>query len=73
VVPGAPLQVAWSRIGGPGEDVLIEAEGEDCLVATDGSGGDKLKGNKGFDRYEADPGDDVDGSNEQEANCLSGG
>ena len=58
--------------GGPGRDVLIGASQDDCMVATDGEV-DKLKGNRGHDRYEADPIDIIDGSNEQAADCWAGG
>ena len=59
-------------VGGPGRDVLIGASEADCLVATDGEV-DKLKGNLGHDRYEADPGDIIDGTNEQAADCWPNG
>ena len=57
-------------VGGPGRDVLIGADQDDCLVAIDGEV-DTLKGNQGSDRYEADPIDDVDGSNENAADCYA--
>jgi Ca2+-binding RTX toxin-like protein len=60
-------------VGGSGADLLIGAEGGDCLVATYGLGNDELKGNLGFDRYEADPGDEVNGSNEQASDCWAHG
>jgi Ca2+-binding RTX toxin-like protein len=56
-------------VGGPGRDVLIGASENDCLVAEDGER-DKLKGNLGADRYEADDIDIIDGSNENAANCY---
>jgi hemolysin type calcium-binding protein len=57
-------------VGGPGRDVLIGASGDDCLVAVDGEV-DKLKGNLGHDRYEADPDDVLDGSDEDAADCYA--
>jgi Ca2+-binding RTX toxin-like protein len=57
-------------VGGPGRDVLIGASQDDCLVAADGER-DKLKGNLGADRYEADDIDIVDGSNENAADCYA--
>jgi len=57
-------------VGGPGRDVLIGAGEDDCLVAVDGEV-DILKGNQGSDRYEADPIDEVDGSNENAADCYA--
>jgi hypothetical protein len=44
----------------PGRDVLIGARQDDCLVAADGEV-DKLKGNLGNDRYEADDNEVIDG------------
>jgi Ca2+-binding RTX toxin-like protein len=57
-------------VGGPGRDVLIGASQDDCLVAADGEV-DKLKGNLGSDRYEADDNDVIDGSNENKADCYA--
>jgi Ca2+-binding RTX toxin-like protein len=57
-------------VGGPGRDVLIGASENDCLVAEDGER-DRLKGNLGVDRYEADNIDVIDGSNENRANCFA--
>jgi Ca2+-binding RTX toxin-like protein len=57
-------------VGGPGRDVLIGASEADCLVAADGEV-DKLKGNLGIDRYEADDIDIIDGSNENAADCYA--
>jgi Ca2+-binding RTX toxin-like protein len=57
-------------VGGPGRDVLIGASQDDCLVAADGEV-DKLKGNLGNDRYEADDNDVIDGSNENKADCYA--
>jgi hypothetical protein len=59
-------------VGGPGRDVLIGASENDCMVATDGEV-DKLKGNLGHDRYEADDVDLIDGSNESKADCWARG
>ncbi|HEX2025107.1 MAG TPA: calcium-binding protein [Actinomycetota bacterium] len=59
-------------VGGPGRDVLIGASEDDCLVATDGEV-DRLKGNLGHDRYEADDNDVIDGSNESKADCWARG
>jgi Ca2+-binding RTX toxin-like protein len=57
-------------VGGPGRDVLIGASEDDCMVAVDGEV-DTLKGNLGHDRYEADPDDIIDGSNETAADCYA--
>jgi hypothetical protein len=50
--------------------VLIGASQDDCLVAADGEV-DRLKGNLGIDRYEADDSDVIDGSNENKADCYA--
>jgi Ca2+-binding RTX toxin-like protein len=57
-------------VGGPGRDVLVGASEDDCMVAADGEV-DKLKGNLGIDRYEADDIDVIDGSNENAADCYA--
>ena len=57
-------------VGGLGADELLGAGGNDCLFATDGAGGDVLKGMLGDDRYEADAQDVVKGSTEREAECY---
>ncbi|HEV3475205.1 MAG TPA: hypothetical protein VG602_07555 [Actinomycetota bacterium] len=46
------------------------AGGNDCLFATDGTGGDVLKGMLGDDRYEADAEDVIKGSTERAAECY---
>jgi Ca2+-binding RTX toxin-like protein len=59
-------------VGGPGKDVLLGASESDCLVALDGEGGDMVRGDKGVDRYEADPNDRIRQSAENEADCWPG-
>lgn len=59
-------------IGGPGKDVLLGASEGDCVVALDGAGGDLVRGDKGFDRYEADSNDRIRQSTENEADCWPG-
>jgi hypothetical protein len=59
-------------IGGTGRDVLLGAGESDCLVALDGAGGDYVRGDNGFDRYEADHNDRIRRSAEREADCWPG-
>jgi hypothetical protein len=41
-------------------------------VALDGVGGEMVRGDNGFDRYEADPNDRIRKSSENEADCWPG-